>query len=365
MDLTKAKNNYATYIYHLNKAIKQSGITKIKSSIAPRYSDFLGQRGYRIEFDKNFDGEIPQNSEITLYDTRGNETKDPQIIINYLKALTKKINEQGLSKKDGFLSEFFDKLSGGVNLVEDLARNLTKFSLNYCVVKPVVKFIDFVANTNIHQNLKDNHYFDIHRETKGVSKFFDPSKLVSSVCNLAFRPTRSALSIVDKVSSIFFPVNYKSHYFPTITQKDLDKIEKEKTRRLGSSKSASHDGVDPNLTRSKSLPARHRTQPQAHYKRSNSVGQPSSVYCIPQTDHNPYDPFPSYQNFYKPSSAPTRDPSLRTLSAGGNRYGLTQEQISDLLEVARSQAKSRNSKYSRVYGGGGGRGGSGRGGGGR
>lgn len=148
MDLTKAKNNYATYIYHLNKAIKQSGITKIKSSIAPRYSDFLGQRGYRIEFDKNFDGEIPDNLDIKLYDTRGNETKDPLIIINYLKALTKKINEEGLTKKNGLFSEFLDKLSGGLNFIEDLARNLTKFSLNYCVVKPVVKFIDFVANNS-------------------------------------------------------------------------------------------------------------------------------------------------------------------------------------------------------------------------
>jgi hypothetical protein len=346
MSYIEPNNYYQTHINQLNDAIKNQRIKKIKSSIAPRYSDFLGKRGYRIEFDKNFDGEIPQNSEITLYDTRGNETKDSQIIINYLEALTKKINEQGLSKKDGFLSEFFDKLSGGINFVEDLARNLTKFSLNYCVVKPVVKFIDFVANTNIHQKLKDNHYFDIDRETKGVYKFFDPSKLVSSVCNLAFRPTRSALRLVDKVTSIFIPINSQSHYLPTITQNDLDKTKQEKTRRSVSSKSASHGGVNPNLTRSRSLPARTRTkpQPQAPYNKSNSVGQPSSAYWTPT---NQRDLFPSYD--FNPPLAPTLHPSHGTLSAGGNRYDLNPEQTSALFEQARSQAKSRKREDSSVY----------------
>ena len=234
------KYNFAPYIRLLNDEIKKKGINFIKSSITTRNLEYLGNRVYEITFDSFYDGKIPEDSSITLYDPNGYEIEDPKIIRDYLKALTEQIKKNGLSKNDGFFSELLDKLCYGINFLEDSTRELTKFSINYCVVKPVSKFIDSILNTKIHQNLKDNNYFDIDKETKGLCRWLDPSKLVSSVCNLAFRPTRVAMKLVDKLTSIFIPINSQSHYLPGVTQSDIDKIKKKspKEKLLSLSNSA-------------------------------------------------------------------------------------------------------------------------------
>jgi hypothetical protein len=229
------KYNFAPYIRLLNDEIKKKGINFIKSSITTRNLEYLGNRVYEITFDSFYDGKIPEDSSITLYDPNGYEIEDPLIIRDYLMALTEQIEKNGLSKKDGFFSEPLDKLCYGINFLEDSARQLTKLFINYCVVKPASIIIDSIFNTKIHQNLKDNNYFDFDKQTKGHCRWLDPSKLVSSVCNLAFRPTRVAMKLVDKLTSIFIPINSQSHYLPGVTQSDIDKIKKKSPKSISDS----------------------------------------------------------------------------------------------------------------------------------
>jgi len=221
----KHKTFFETSIYQLNEAIKKQGIEKIKSSIKSRNSDFLGQRGYTVKFSGNFNGEIPQNSQVELYDPLGNKINYDKIVASYLNALTKKIKNEGLDKKDGLFSELFDNLGGCLNFIEDFSRISTKTFFNKLIVGLMTKAIDYCTGTKIYKNLEDKQYFSSSKETKGIAKIIDPSYIVS---NLAFRPARAALKFVDRAASLLLPLNSRSYYLPIIDQSDIDKNEKQR-----------------------------------------------------------------------------------------------------------------------------------------
>jgi len=294
----KHKTFFETSIYQLNEVIKSKAKTTIKSSIKSRASNWSGERGYTVKFSGNFNGEIPQNSQVELYDPLGNKINDDKIVASYLNALTKKIKNEGLAKKDGLFSELFDNLVGCLNFIEDFSRISTKTFFNKLIVGLMTKAIDYCTGTKIYKNLEDKQYFSSSKETKGIAKIIDPSYIVS---NLAFRPTRFALRVVEKVATgIFFSIKSRSHYFPTITQKDLDKnekqreIEKAKEREIEKAKEKEKEEE------------RERKGSKVKLKRAVGMRRPdiTSDFIIKPTGMAPYDRRPKNDYFTSTAYSP-------------------------------------------------------------
>jgi hypothetical protein len=332
MGLNRYQNDHSLYIGILNTVLNDE--LKLKR-IRCVSCDRLGNRNYAVEFSGNVNnGAFNVNSKVTLYDPFGYEINDIEVINNYLLALTKKINDGHLIKKDSFFSDGFNNfLIPLVNQVEDAAKGLVKFGINRLIVGNLAKAIDYFTGFNIHQKLKEKRYFDCSNDTKGFAKIFDPSYIG---CKFPCAVARIGLRFADYCLGKIFKPNPSSHYFPLVNQSDIDEIARKKntTKKKGSSKGIS-DGHEAHTTpaRSKSLPARPRPHPQASNKKSNSVGQTPSPYWTPQTDHKPHDPFSSYQNFYKPSSTPYTPTNYKNL--------ITHTEFSSPLEGERAIKSQR------------------------